>query len=130
MALKVKMKELLDSLHLKKFKSRQQMIVKRIKEAEHDKEEEIKNPEPIIKYLIKEVPKEIIREVPVIEHVEVIKEVPVYITTKDGGLPKSLTPEQFVAINKEIENIYVASNTSFVIDDVVETSDGIGIIKE
>ena len=68
-----KRKELLNDLHNKKFKSRQQLVTRKIKEAGIEQEIEDAKPKYEIRYITKEVPKEIIREVPIEVPVEVIK---------------------------------------------------------
>lgn len=123
-----KRKELLNDLHNKKLKSRQQLVVRKIKEAAAEQEIEDSKPEVEIRYITKEVPKEIIREVPIEVPVEVIKEVPVYITTNDG-IPDALDVKSFAALLNQVREVYINTNSPIKIGDIVETADGQGIVK-
>lgn len=125
MELHERQKLLLDALHIKKKKTREQLIVRKIKKAESKKPVEPKQP---VKIVIKEVPVEIIKEVAVEVPVEVIvvKEV---LVNAGGGIPTTLQTDEFIALLNDVRQVYIKSNTDLAIGDAIKTNDGVGIIK-
>jgi hypothetical protein len=126
-SLQVKRKALCDALHQKKFKTRQQAIVRKIKKAEAEKPIEDKQP---VKIVIKEVPKEItiIKEVPVEVPKEVIVEKEVYVN-HGGGIPDTLETDELIALLNQCRQVYINTHSPVKLGDYIKTDDGIGIVK-
>jgi len=127
-ALYEKQKDLCNAMNLKKHKDRMGEIVKRYKKAEAMKPIEEKQP---VRIVIKEVPKEIytIREVPIEVPKEIIIEKPVYVN-HGGGIPNELDTDEYIALLRDIRNVYIKTHSTFNIGDNVITPDGVGVIRE
>lgn len=119
-------KILLDSLHTKKFKSRIADSFRKAKKAEDKKP---KKPEQPVKIVYRDIPVEIIKEVPVEVPVEVIIEKEVFVNTGNDGIPTSLETDEFVALLKDVRDTYIKTNTELTLNDYVTTIDGLGRIK-
>ncbi len=126
--LKTKQKELLDTLHAKKFKTRIKSKYGKAKAAAKEKADV--KPLERVREIIKEikVPVEIIKEVPIEVEVirEVIKEVPV---NTGGAIPDKLNTDEYESFINQILTTYIKSVSKIELGSKVRTIDGEGIVK-
>ena len=129
--LKNRMAVLLNELHIQKREEQKKKVITKRQEAQDlIAANAKKDPDPVIKYLIKEVPKEVIKEVPFTEYVEVIKEVYIPIAVSDK-LPPSLTSDEYMGLINALKQIYIKTNCELLLGDIVEMKDGtLGIIRD